>query len=125
MKWPALAIVLLVSGSAGAQDSPLTWQICGKDGCSAASGTTTNIGIPVHPWRLITQTYAGRIDIRKGLTQEQCEHDRLKALNQPADGEEKTHAAYFAEKDSSMSVDQYAYTRISSDIRHAICEKQP
>ncbi len=91
----------------------------------SGGAATTNIGTPVPPWRLITQTYGGRIDIRKGLTEAQCEHDRLKSLNQPADSEEKTYAAYFAEKDSSMSVDQYAYTRISTDIRHAVCEKQP
>jgi len=109
MKWLAAAFVLLVSGSAGAQTVE---------------------------YRLITQTYGGRIDIRKGLTQEQCEHDRLKALNQPADDEEKAIADRFASEDKSndncmtlgsvvrVCAPPIGFYRASADIRRAICEKQ-
>ncbi len=97
-----------------------------SDGSTSCS-LTPCILVPLYS--LITQTYAGRVDIRKGLTETECEHDRLKALNQPADDDEREAAKRLKDSGVKPASDGWApppeYMIMSSDIYRAICEKQP
>jgi hypothetical protein len=118
----------------------LTLDIPGHTQCVTAQGDVI-MSRTLDSYRLITQTYGGRIDILSPLTEEGCERMRLKALQMPSNGEERIYAKRFAdeqkadrEKETRACIDNKAtcvmspfptYTITAETVLHAICEKQP